>query len=553
MRKQKLKENKGITLIAMVITIIVLLILAGVSIAMLTGENGILTQAQRAKNETENAAKQEEMDLAQLEATVMGKDVPIIQVDDENPGQLEQENDTTFVINSIEDLVFFSYDVTNGNTYEGKTVKLGTNLDFSSDKSYVDPNRENYYGYSEKLKEALTSGTGFSPIGNQERTNSFYGIFDGDNKTICSLYINMNSDENLVAGLFTENYGEIKNIGLVDTNITVQGEVNTIVGGVVGVNFNNIYNSYVTGSLDITAKGYMPVGGICGGTKGSANIEDCYNLASIECKNINETQYDANITCGGIAGQTTAENSDDNEVVNIEKCFNRGNINVDGGNTQVLVGGIIGSCTTSSITSTIRNCYNNETIQGSTSSNVTRGVGGIAGNWKAGNLSNCYNVGDVIGTKNGNTAQGNIFGIGGIIGRQSSNSTVENVFNIGKVTSTNSSTDLRVGGITGGGGIANATNVSINNSYNTGLIEANGLSNEQVGSIAGSNLITFSNCYYLKETYSIGVAGSETSTGVTKWDSIEDFPSVLSVVNVEGAFKEDINNINNGYPILYYQ
>ena len=38
------------------ITIIVLLILAGVSIAMLTGENGILTQAQRAKNETENAA-----------------------------------------------------------------------------------------------------------------------------------------------------------------------------------------------------------------------------------------------------------------------------------------------------------------------------------------------------------------------------------------------------------------------------------------------------------------------------------------------------------------
>ena len=43
----------------MVITIIVLLILAGVSIAMLTGQNGILTQAQRAKSETENAAKNE--------------------------------------------------------------------------------------------------------------------------------------------------------------------------------------------------------------------------------------------------------------------------------------------------------------------------------------------------------------------------------------------------------------------------------------------------------------------------------------------------------------
>ena len=40
-----LTNNKGITLIALVITIIVLLILAGVSIAMLTGDNGLLTKA----------------------------------------------------------------------------------------------------------------------------------------------------------------------------------------------------------------------------------------------------------------------------------------------------------------------------------------------------------------------------------------------------------------------------------------------------------------------------------------------------------------------------
>ena len=58
-KKKILGKEKGITLIALVITIIVLLILAGVSIAMLTGENGILTQAQRAANETENAAQNE--------------------------------------------------------------------------------------------------------------------------------------------------------------------------------------------------------------------------------------------------------------------------------------------------------------------------------------------------------------------------------------------------------------------------------------------------------------------------------------------------------------
>ena len=53
----KIDEVKGITLIALVITIIVLLILAGVSIAMLTGQNGILTQAQNAKTTTENCRK----------------------------------------------------------------------------------------------------------------------------------------------------------------------------------------------------------------------------------------------------------------------------------------------------------------------------------------------------------------------------------------------------------------------------------------------------------------------------------------------------------------
>ena len=47
-----LKNQKGITLIALVITIIVLLILAGVSIAMLTGNNGILTQATNANTQS---------------------------------------------------------------------------------------------------------------------------------------------------------------------------------------------------------------------------------------------------------------------------------------------------------------------------------------------------------------------------------------------------------------------------------------------------------------------------------------------------------------------
>ena len=57
------KKEKGITLIALVVTIVVLLILASVSIAMLTGENGVITQAKLAKESTRGGDVQETIDL----------------------------------------------------------------------------------------------------------------------------------------------------------------------------------------------------------------------------------------------------------------------------------------------------------------------------------------------------------------------------------------------------------------------------------------------------------------------------------------------------------
>ena len=59
-----MKNQKGITLIALVITIIVLLILAGVSIAMLTGNNGILTQATNANTQNLKAEADEAVKMA---------------------------------------------------------------------------------------------------------------------------------------------------------------------------------------------------------------------------------------------------------------------------------------------------------------------------------------------------------------------------------------------------------------------------------------------------------------------------------------------------------
>jgi hypothetical protein len=60
-------KNKGITLIALIVTIVVLLILAGVSIAMLTGENGIIAQANNAKESNRGGEVKETVDLAVTE------------------------------------------------------------------------------------------------------------------------------------------------------------------------------------------------------------------------------------------------------------------------------------------------------------------------------------------------------------------------------------------------------------------------------------------------------------------------------------------------------
>ena len=57
-----MSSKKGITLVALVITIVVLLILAGVSITAISGNNGVVTKAADAKKETEEAEAREELE-----------------------------------------------------------------------------------------------------------------------------------------------------------------------------------------------------------------------------------------------------------------------------------------------------------------------------------------------------------------------------------------------------------------------------------------------------------------------------------------------------------
>ena len=68
MKKQKIREEKGITLVALVITIIVLIILAGVTLNIVLDQNGIINKAKQAAEDYENAQKAEQELLGQLDA-----------------------------------------------------------------------------------------------------------------------------------------------------------------------------------------------------------------------------------------------------------------------------------------------------------------------------------------------------------------------------------------------------------------------------------------------------------------------------------------------------
>ena len=104
------KKERGITLIALIVTIIVLLILASVSIAMLIGENGILTQAKRAKEETKEAEIKEKIILAVTSAKILDDELSQSTLQEaidkefgEKIANVISNGDYTFTINFISD------------------------------------------------------------------------------------------------------------------------------------------------------------------------------------------------------------------------------------------------------------------------------------------------------------------------------------------------------------------------------------------------------------------------------------------------------------------
>ena len=472
------KENKGITLIALIMTIIILLILAGITIGALTGENGIINNSKTAREETEIANEKEILEKATVEAMgknkygnieeselqnalnketgdgkteavntgeefevlfkesnryyIVDKDGNIGDtqnvVEDKNPGNitvgidgetLDGSTDHPYEIWCIEDLCAFSKSVNEGEDYYGDNVKLMTTLNFNSSLSYSDS--KNKYRYDETTNAYIVDET-------SEKTLKEL-ITDENGVGFIPIGRSGSDAEARFEGTFDGNGNEVKNIYVNTPNHA------GLFGGVFQATVENIKISGTITSTENSA------GGLIG--NGPATIKNCSNEAMIRAK----------IFAGGIVGDGGWQS------ILLENCYNTGNIYSE----TYLIGGIAGS-----FARKINNCYNLGNIE---STNYSAGIlGQSAGKIE---ITNCFNQGYVKSSKD--------YSAGGIIGYEYAETTVNNCYNTGNIitegVTVSSTASKGIGG------------TYTNNCYNIGKLE----SKRQCYAIGSG---TIKSCYY---------------------------------------------------------
>ena len=169
-KKKNFKSTKGITLIALVVTIIILLILAGVSIAMLTGNNGVLTQGKRAKEEQAHAAVKEGIMLLYNEYKTK-QEVNFSKVQEETKvastelvkiAENERTEGTTENLGTFKDFIqsknIISADgIINVRNLLGQTLSLGNGTSKESGDVYVFEEQDDYYNltyYNKQIQQS---------------------------------------------------------------------------------------------------------------------------------------------------------------------------------------------------------------------------------------------------------------------------------------------------------------------------------------------------------------------------------------------------------------
>ena len=439
---EKIKERKAITLIALVVTIVVILILAGITVGMVTSDNGILKETKKAKQQAEIDNEKSIVERAKMLAMMRSKNGAItyeifepalkdeagkISTDVSNAGdtievlfkesnryyEIDQDGNVSdpqevvkdehagditkggrcdgseekpYEINCIEDLCDFS-NMVNINFHSNKYVVLNKNLNFNSNFSYVNGNiktggKIKSCNSINELKTALTTGEGFYNISQDQENGLKEVVFDGQYHTISNLYENY--EDSKAGGLFA-----YCSWGSRILNLTVTGNIKSKAktGGIIGVSSGEeteINNCINYGKIT----GLHNSGGILATARCDVTIRDCKNLGMISISGNNKV-------VGGIVAWKS------NKTLEIINSENKGNIK---GTREC--GGIIGSASgagwDSILDTYIYNCYNTGKIQ---TDNIAGGIIGQQGTTAAQNhvyINNSYNLGKTVGKQIGN-------------------------------------------------------------------------------------------------------------------------------------------------------
>ncbi len=242
--------------------------------------------------------------------------------------------------------------ITDSSNYSTKYYKLIANIDLTN------------FGSS---NTNFNSGKGWRPIG--KLYYSFGGVFDGNGYTINGMYINDSTLE--YAGLFGYLSGTVKNLDIVNVNITGK----KMVGGVAG--YINTVSSVTSCNSTGTVTGENMVGGVVGQVNGG-KVENCYSAGIVT-----GNQY-----AGGVVGYIMSQNARITNCYSTSKVI--GNQDTDNQDTDNQdIGGIVGCI---SYDTSVTNCYSTGTIIGE------KYVGGVAGYAdRRANVSNCYSIGAITG------------------------------------------------------------------------------------------------------------------------------------------------------------
>ena len=198
------------------------------------------------------------------------------------------------------------------------------------------------------------------------------------------------------------------------------------------------------------------------------------------------------------------------------------NLSVSGSVTSTngsRVGGIAGYATNS----TIENCSNSASV---TAKGHAAGIVGYSEG--TGTISACFNTGTIYSSDTK---------AGGIVAEQYTNVTVANCYNLGNVTGTSTAV----------GGIVGYSRGAVSNCYHAvGTITGPSTKGAIIGHMYSSGSVT--NCYYVATSQ--GLTGVGNTTGGTELTVAQMKAAAASLGNY---YEADSNNVNSGYPILYWQ